>query len=568
MNRGIKSLPLQAVSRGQKSKVKSGKGYKLFAALLLLFASIHGVGAEEKTAPSGKIKVAILPWKINAPEGLEYLRDAINDMLASRIGSEPPIEIIKESSIKSALSKYSSEAVTEDIAQNIGKAVNADYVVYGSIAVIADSVSIDAKAIAIKKITAPIFFASQGKGLENIVPLVNEMAKDTKAKIFNTEGITTKTAAPSESSAYTGKFVAKERPAETIKEDDFIIAEKINAKGIWKSLQFPTAMKHIEIADIDGDKKNEIVMIDSHSLFIYRLNGQKLELVKEFKGDVSVKNYSVSIADINNSGTPEIYVARMVNDRLNSYVLEYKDGEFKIIASDLKWFARVLREKAGPMLIGQKYTDTTGFFGAVQKLEWKDGRLQEALPLDIPKGLNLYNFEMADLDRNGTIDIVAFDERDYLHVYNKDNNGVWQEIWKSGEFYGGTLNRLELGTSSTNIEATDFIDIKPRIIYEDLYGDGIGEIIIGRNDPGLIGRYMKVVRSYDKSEMIDLTWEGYALEENWKTKKIEGYIADYAVADIDNDGQKELVIVIVMEGGIGKSYIMAYKMNPVRNFSR
>ncbi|HBR16586.1 MAG: hypothetical protein A3G39_01955 [Deltaproteobacteria bacterium RIFCSPLOWO2_12_FULL_43_16] len=545
----------------QSIRVSEYQRYILFLLIfILMLAGSNDCRAEEKAAPQS-VKVAILPWKINAPEGLEYLKGAVNDMLTSRIGSEPPIEIIKESSIKSALSKYGSEAITEDIAKNIGKEVNADYVVYGSITVIADSISIDAKSVAPKKVIAPIFFASQGKGLENIILLVNETAKDTKTKILNAEGITAKAAPGAETPSYTGKFVAKEKPAEIAKDDDFVIAEKVNAKGIWKSPQFPTAMKYIEIADVDGDKKNEIVMVDSHSLFIYRLNGQKLEIVKEFKEDVSVKNYSISIADMNNNGIPEIYVTRILNDRLNSYVLEYKENEFKTIASDLKWFMRVVKEpKTGPALIGQKYSSASGFFGAVQRLEWKDGKLQESSVLDIPKGLNVYNFAMADLGKDGTTNVIALDERDYLHVYNKGNDGLWQEMWKSGEFYGGSLNRLELGASSTNSEASDFIDIKARIIYEDLDGDGMGEIIISRNDPGLVGRYMKVIRSYDKSEMIDMTWEGYELEENWKTKKIDGYIADYAVSDIDNDSQKELAIVIVMDGGTGKSYIMAYKM--------
>ncbi|MEK7842106.1 MAG: hypothetical protein AAB197_05470, partial [Deltaproteobacteria bacterium] len=247
-------------------------------------------------------------------------------------------------------------------------------------------------------------------------------------------------------------------------------------------------------------------------------------------------------------------------DRLDSYVLEYKDNEFKTIASDLKWFIRVVKDpKTGQILIGQKYSDTQGYFGAVQKLEWKDGKPQEVKIMDIPKGLNLYNFEMADMDRDGTVDIIALDERDYLHIYNKDKDGLWKELWKSGEFYGGSLNRLELGASSIGHEAGDFIDIKARIVYADLDGDGLGEIIISRNNPGVLGRYFKRTRSYDNGEIINLTWEGNSLEENWKTKKIDGYIADYVVNDIDNDGQKELVILVVLDGGTGKSYVMAYK---------
>ncbi|MBI5048433.1 MAG: VCBS repeat-containing protein [Deltaproteobacteria bacterium] len=532
----------------------------LFTACCLLLTV--NSGAEEKTA-SPSIRVAIVPWKINAEEKFGYLKGAVHDMFASRIGAEPTIEIVKESSIKSALSKYGQEDMTEDIAKNIGNGVNADYVIYGSITVIADSVSIDTKTAALKKVVSPIFFASQGKGLDNLVSMIDEMAKDTKDKILNAEKTTTAPATPPASSEYTGKFISKEKPAETMADDDFIIREKANTKSIWKSPQLPTVIKYIEIADVDGDKKNEIIVLDSHNLFIYRLNGQTLEIVKEFKGNVSHINYSVSIADMNNNGVPEIYISRITNGRLDSYVLEYKDGEFQTIASGLKWFVKTVGEKTGLMLIGQKYSDTTGFFGAVQRLEWKDGKMQDVKAVDIPKGLNLYNFEIVDLNRDGTADIIALDERDYLHIYNKDKQGSWQEIWKSGEFYGGSLNRLELGASSGSHEASDFIDIKARIVYADLYGDGLGEIIISRNDPGTMGRYFKVARSYDKGEIIDMTWEGNSLEENWKTKKIDGYIADYIVNDIDSDGHKELVIAVVTDGGIGKSYIMAYKLQGI-----
>ena len=540
---------------------KAASMFLLFTAycLLLTFCLIS-----KESLAAERVKVAILPWKINAAENLGYLKGAVYDMLISRIGAEPPIEIVKESSLQSALSKYGQETITEDMAKNIGKDVDADYVIYGSITVIADSISIDAKTVALKKVVSPIFFASQGKGLDNLISLVDEMTKDAKAKILNAEGIITAPTTSPAPSEYTGKFIAKEIPAETSPGDDFIIKEKATAKGIWKSPQFDTAMKYIDIADIDGDGKNEIVILDNHNLFIYRLKGQTLEIVKEFKGEVFQNNYNVSIADINNNGIPEIYVTRIVNDRLNSYVLEYKDGEFKTIASDLKWFMRVLKDpKTGPVLMGQKYSDAIGFFGIVQKLEWKDGRPQEVKGADIPKGLNLYNFEMADLDRDGTAEIIALDARDCLHIYKKDKDGSWNDIWKSGEFYGGSLNRLEFGASSTNQEASDFIDIKARIVYTELYGDGLGEVIISRNDPGTLGRYFKVIRSYDKGEIIDLLWGGNSLEENWRTKKIDGYIADYVVNDIDNDGQKELVIVVVMDGGRGKSYIMAHKLQAI-----
>jgi hypothetical protein len=37
------------------------------------------------------------------------------------------------------------------------------------------------------------------------------------------------------------------------------------------------------------------------------------------------------------------------------------------------------------------------------------------------------------------------------------------------------------------------------------------------------------------------------LAENWRTKEIPGYIADYQVKDFDNDGEVELVVAMVSQ---------------------
>jgi hypothetical protein len=51
--------------------------------------------------------------------------------------------------------------------------------------------------------------------------------------------------------------------------------------------------------------------------------------------------------------------------------------------------------------------------------------------------------------------------------------------------------------------------------------------------------------------------------ENWQTKKINGYVADYQFKDIDNDGENEVVLALVLSpGGILKdrSVIVAYDL--------
>jgi hypothetical protein len=62
-----------------------------------------------------------------------------------------------------------------------------------------------------------------------------------------------------------------------------------------------------------------------------------------------------------------------------------------------------------------------------------------------------------------------------------------------------------------------------------------------------------------------LSWDGLGLALNWKTRKIHGYVSDFAIADFDNDGEEEIVAAVVMSKGASfvvkpKSAIISYDL--------
>jgi len=83
----------------------------------------------------------------------------------------------------------------------------------------------------------------------------------------------------------------------------------------------------------------------------------------------------------------------------------------------------------------------------------------------------------------------------------------------------------------------------------DLDGDGTNEVIVNKNQ-GAVGGLIGDVRVFEKGEIYDLVWDDNNFITNWKTREIAGYISDFQVRDVDNDGENELVVAVINPSGI------------------
>ena len=60
-----------------------------------------------------------------------------------------------------------------------------------------------------------------------------------------------------------------------------------------------------------------------------------------------------------------------------------------------------------------------------------------------------------------------------------------------------------------------------------------------------------------------MEWDGLGFTEKWRTKKIQCYVADYQIKDIDNNGKPEIVMTLVTSGYLALkpvSVVVAYTM--------
>ena len=73
-----------------------------------------------------------------------------------------------------------------------------------------------------------------------------------------------------------------------------------------------------------------------------------------------------------------------------------------------------------------------------------------------------------------------------------------------------------------------------RILIQDINKDGKNDVITAKNH-----RLSELLsyRHFTHGEIEIRSWDGIGLAVLWRTRKLSGYISDFAIGDFDNDGQ-------------------------------
>jgi TolB-like protein len=501
----------------------------------------------------GKVyKVAILPFLIHSQENLDYLRDGINDILTSRITVEGRIIVIERTLVERTLLEMRPMRLDETVAKEAGTRVGADYVVLGSITKIGNYISLDARLISITDDKPPLGAYTQHKGIDDVMTKIGDFAQDIGFRIL-------------------GRRATASRPSEPrhpylVHPDKEIGRIGQEELGFKKSQTLNFEIKGIDIGDVDGDKKNEVVVIDNHNIYVFKFEGEKLNLFRKIEAGYQHNFLSLDVADVNRNGHAEIIVTSVIEDNLQSMIIEFEQGEFRTINRKAGWFFRALEHpKEGPILIGQQMGSDGLFTGSIYKFSWKKKTFEKGPKMALPKDTKIFGFALADVRNEGKLNTLMLDRRDNLSIFSPEGKSVWT----SRESYGGSANYYDTSKKKPDgfrpQDATSWrVFIPGRILSRDLGGDGVNQIIINKNYSSLT--MFEKAKKYESGEIYSLVWDQDKLVTSWKTREITGYLADFQVRDADNDGADDLVVVVVESqgaggmGGKGTSSILFFKL--------
>ena len=98
------------------------KSYRWIAAVLFLIALVQPLWAKDKNT------VAVLPFSVHSAENIDYVRQGIEDMLASRISVNEKIGVIGRDLVLAALQETAGREIAPADAFALGKKLSADFV--------------------------------------------------------------------------------------------------------------------------------------------------------------------------------------------------------------------------------------------------------------------------------------------------------------------------------------------------------------------------------------------------------------------------------------------------------
>ncbi len=329
--------------------------------------------------------------------------------------------------------------------------------------------------------------------------------------------------------------VFTETPDERFAEiDAAIIRQKqTELQGIWMGPNLSGSASAMIVADLDGDGLQETAVVLDNKIVIARITDGKFNQLAEVEIPVRLQGISFDALDINKDGRAELYLTAMNKSALASFVVELKGDSYERVIENVNWFLRVvnLPDHQERVLIGQEKGSARVPYSGQPFLISRDGnRLVKGAAFELPKPMNLFSFVPFKNDRN-EINYAHLTAGDYLKVFSEQ--GV--DLWESADYFGGSETWFYPRPEETD-EILAPARMRPRLIRT--FGN---EILAVQNDGQ---RLTQNYRKFKKSRIVSLAWNGFALAEQWRTSSQRGYLADFALADADNDGTDELVLAV------------------------
>jgi len=528
----------------------------LLAALLLLPAPSRAAG-EAKT-------FAVLPFTVNGPEKYQYFGRGIQDMLISRLEwQEHLVHVAKEKVAESIAATPASDA---EAVSGLAK-VGADFLVWGSVTILGDQCSVDVRVAEKAGTTWP---KSAQTTLAGLIPSLDAIARDINAEIFKRPQEQAQKDAAKQSTAPANPdiLVNETRADQVYLNPQFRYEGGDDSPGRWRSPGLSFTSTGCIVGDLDGNGANEIVFIDNHYVRAFEYKERRLMPLAEINPSPRAQLLNINLIDLNRDGIQEIVVSADLDGMPVSFILNYADHQFKVLAKDLNFYLSVIKfpPTYAPVLVGQRPGSGGKLFDtSVCEVVRMSGEYRLGKRVAHPEGGNVFNFAYLPME-DGDYKVIMVTDQDHLQVYSPK----FELMSATSEQFAGSSLGFERpdvvsGFGSNRNTYTLMYYLPLRMVVVNLDKGPKHELLVNKN-VSVASQFFQRYRYFPEGEIHSLFWDGVGLSLGWKTRRIKGTVADYGVADVNNDGKPDLYVAVNTFPGVSgfgerKTVLMTYTLD-------
>jgi hypothetical protein len=298
------------------------------------------------------------------------------------------------------------------------------------------------------------------------------------------------------------------------------------------------------VGDLNKDGTLQVVAATDNTLMIHHLAGGRLELEKQLEYSSNHRIVSLDIADINGNGFPEIFVTSLTIhlDGLQSFVVEFNGSDYVTLADNQHYYYRVVETPDGSRTLMGQRTGKDPFDGPVYIMQADGNGYTRQKQVRLPRNTSVLSLVKGPVTTETSDQYVMINRFGRLVV---TDDGGSQE-WESSEKYGGTAHVWLMPSNDPDSSYRERIYIHPRLLFHNMTDKDKPEIVAVQNNEfggGAMGRYKR----FKEGRIQVLSWNGIALAPLFQTQALQGWVSDFAVADIDADGKDELIVSVVTQ---------------------
>ncbi len=523
-----------------------------------------------QAAPAVGATYVVAPFQVNGPDGFQYLEKAVPPMLASRLFWQGKFEPVPtQDAIAQGNAPKGREAV-EKLRQN----QKADYVIWGSVTILGQDASMDVNVLD----AAGKTWQHAGKSpVNNLIGALESVADSINRDVFGRPVAAPQAPAGRAAPALNPEFMVNETQAGTV-----YLNPQIRYQGATDSERLRSQMLDIhstgmEVADVDGDGKNEVLLIDARGITAFRWADGRLNELATYTLPTMITPLAVRAYPLGRQNLIVLSCYDTVNKGPNSVILSFEGGVFKVVAQRIQHYLNVVKLPPlnMPTLVGQSGDSSTRVTrGDVFEVMLQgDQVIRGANVQSLPREANVMNFAwVPGSERSGGDYVVVLNDMENLLTFSPKGN----RLAKSDDrFSGGSVfiprdNAMPgMGSSSTSDPGlTQNYYIPMRMVVADADNDGRYEVLV--NKPiTTAGAIFQNFRTYPQGEIHALQWDGVGLDLLWKTRRIKGTVVDLTLADPNNDGVPDLVVnVNSYPGALGtakvRTLVILYPLDGAR----